>query len=73
MLFFFCTSKGENDGLRLIWVPDATAAEDDQKGLVIREAYLMDTLHTNEKCKLRMFLYMLFGFMENLILRVVPI
>ncbi len=65
----FARSKGKNDGLQFMWVPDtaATAVEDDNKGFAIRQSYLIDTPHTNGKFKLRIPLYMIFGFMENFV------
>ena len=61
----FARSRGKNDGLQFMWVPDtaATAVEDDNKGFAIRQSYLIDTPHTNGKFKLRIPLYIFFGFM----------
>ena len=68
----FPRSKAKVDGLQFMWVPDtaATAVLVDNKGFAIRQKYIIDTpTEANAKgmFKLRIPLYMFFGFMENFV------
>ena len=65
----FARSKAKNDGLQFMWMPDTGVAADPDtnKGFGIRQKYLIDDPHTNGMFKLRIPMYMFFGFMENFV------
>lgn len=61
-------SKGKCGGLQYAWLPDTTAdAAVTNKGFEARRQFLVTTPATNGNFKLRIPLYMFFGFMENFI------
>ena len=64
----FNRSKGKCDGLDFMWMPDtATAAADTNKGFAARRGCIITQPNTNGKFKLRIPMYMFFGFMENFV------
>jgi len=65
----FPRSKAKSDGLQFMWMPDTgkTASITDNKGFAVRQKYLITDPHTNGMFKLRIPLYMFFGFMENFV------
>ena len=63
----FPRSKAENDGPQFLWCPDTNAAADPDTntGFKTRQNYLIDQPTTKGRFKLRIPMFMLFGFMEN--------
>ena len=62
-------SKAKCDGLQFMWFPDTATTADvaTNSGFKIRQEYIVDRPDTNGKFKLRIPLYMFFGFMENFV------
>ena len=61
-------SKGKCGGLQYSWFPDTTEnADANNKGFETRRQYIVTSPATNGNFKLRIPLYMFFGFMENFV------
>lgn len=61
-------SKGKCGGLQYAWFPDTSVAADgNNKGFEARRQYIVTSPATNGNFKLRIPLYMFFGFMENFV------
>ena len=64
----YSRSKGKCDGLDFMWFPDTTtAASADNKGFEARRNYILVQPHTVGTFKLRIPMYMFYGFMENFV------
>ena len=63
----FPRSKAKIQGLEFMWYPDTAveATVEDNTGFAARRKWIVDEPTTNGTFKLRLPLYMLFGFMEN--------
>ena len=63
----YARSKAKCDGLQFMWFPDSgkTAVTAENVGFDIRKKYVIVQPETNGKFKLRIPMYMFYGFMKN--------